>query len=110
MITLGTAPLSRRGERLSRRHPLWLRAGMGWLRAHGRRFYNFRGLEHFKAKFRPEAWESVYAVVADDRFRPVTLYAVMGAFTGRSPLLAGAQALGAGLAEEVKRFGRWLAG
>ena len=85
-ITLGTSPLSRRGRRLSRRHPLWLRAGMAWMRAHGSRFYNFRGLEHFKAKFRPQAWEPVYAVVADPRLRPTALYAVMGAFTGRSPL------------------------
>jgi phosphatidylglycerol lysyltransferase len=109
-LTLGASPLSRRGERLSRRHPLWLRGGMGWLRAHGSRFYNFRGLEHFKAKFRPEAWEPVYVVVADHRFRPSTLYAVMGVFTKRSPLLAGLQALVAGVAVEMKRFGRWLAG
>jgi phosphatidylglycerol lysyltransferase len=109
-LTLGTSPLSRRGGRLSRRHPLWLRAGMGWMRAHGSRFYNFRGLEHFKAKFRPEAWEPVYAVTAAPRFHPTTLYAVMGAFAGRSPLLAGAQALGAGLAVEMKRLGKWLSG
>ncbi len=105
-ITLGTSPLSRRGRRLSRRHPFWLRAGMAWMRAHGSRFYNFRGLEHFKAKFRPQAWEPVYAVVADPRLRPAALYAVMGAFTGRSPLLAGLQAVGAGAAVELQRLAR----
>jgi phosphatidylglycerol lysyltransferase len=108
-ITLGTSPLSRRGQRLSRRHPLWLRAGMGWMRAHGSRFYNFRGLEHFKAKFRPQVWEPIYALTADLYLRPTTLYAVMGAFTGRSPLLAGLQAIGAGAVVEwqrlVKRIG-----
>ena len=105
-ITLGTSPLSRRGRRLSPRHPLWLRAGMAWMRVHGSRFYNFRGLEHFKAKFRPQAWEPVYAVVADLRLRPAALYAVMGAFTGRSPLLAGLQAVGAGAAVEMQRLAR----
>jgi len=103
-ITLGTSPLSRRGQRLSRRHPFWLRAGMGWMRAHGSRFYNFRGLEHFKAKFRPQAWEPVYAVSADPRLRPATLYAVMGAFTGRSPLWAGLQAIVDGAAVEWQRL------
>jgi phosphatidylglycerol lysyltransferase len=103
-ITLGTSPLSRRGGRPARRPPLWLRAGMGWMRAHGSRFYNFRGLEHFKAKFRPQAWEPVYAVTAETHLRPATLYAVMGAFTGRSPLLAGLQAIGAGAAVELQRL------
>jgi len=103
-ITLGTSPLSRRGERLSSRHPVWLRLTTGWMRAHGARFYNFRGLEHFKAKFRPQAWEPVFAVAAEDRLRPGTLYAVMGAFTGRSPLLAGMQAIANGLVIEIRRM------
>ena len=72
------------------------------------RFYNFRGLEHFKAKFEPQAWEPVYAVVADPRLRPAALYAVMGAFTGRSPILAGLQAVGAGAAVELQRLARRL--
>jgi len=105
-ITLGTSPLSRRGERLSARHPLWLRAIRGWMRAHGTRFYNFRGLEHFKAKFQPQTWEPVYAVAAEPRVRFGTLYAVMGAFTGRSPILAGAQAIGSGLATELQGLRR----
>jgi phosphatidylglycerol lysyltransferase len=103
-ITLGTSPLSRRGELLSSRHPLWLRVMTGWMRAHGTRFYNFRGLEHFKAKFQPQTWEPVFAVAAESRIRPGTLYAVMGAFTGRSPMLAGAQAVGSGLAVEIQHL------
>jgi phosphatidylglycerol lysyltransferase len=103
-ITLGTSPLSRRGERLSSRYPLWLRMATGWMRAHGARFYNFRGLEHFKAKFRPQGWEPVFAVAAEPRLQMGTLYAVMGAFTGRSPLLAGLQAVGSGLATEIRRL------
>ena len=74
------------------------------MRAHGTRFYNFRGLEHFKAKFKPQAWEPVFAVADEPRIRPATLYAVIGAFTGRSPLLALATAIGSGLAAEIKRF------
>ncbi len=74
------------------------------MRAHGTRFYNFRGLEHFKAKFKPQTWEPVFAVAAESRIRPGTLYAVMGAFTGRSPMLAGAQAVGSGLAVEIQQF------
>ena len=103
-ITLGTCPLSRRGGRLTSRHPLWLRAITGWMRAHGTRFYNFRGLEHFKAKFQPQTWEPVFAVAAEPRMRPGTLYAVMGAFTGRSPILAGAQAVGSGLTAEIRNI------
>ena len=103
-ITLGTAPLSRRGERLTARHPLWRRMVMGWLGAHGARFYNFRGLEHFKAKFHPQAWEPVYAVAAEARLRPGTLYAVLGAFTGRSPMAAGLLAVGSGLKTEIRRL------
>ncbi len=103
-ITLGAAPLSRRGPRLTGAHPRWLRIVTAWMRAHGTRFYNFRGLEHFKAKFRPQAWEPVYAVADASRIRPATLYAVLGAFTGSSPLLALAKAIGRGLATEIKRL------
>ena len=30
-----------------------------WVRAHGKRFYNFEGLEAFKSKFRPDGWEPI---------------------------------------------------
>ena len=103
-ITLGAAPLSRRGPRMGREHALWLRAATAWMRAHGTRFYNFRGLEHFKAKFRPQRWEPVYAVATESRIRPATLYAVLSAFTKRSPLVAGLQALGSGLGAEIKHL------
>jgi phosphatidylglycerol lysyltransferase len=105
-FTLGAAPLSRRGPRLTARHPLWLRAITGWMRAHGTRFYNFRGLEHFKAKFKPRTWEPVFAVATEPRIRPATLYAVMGAFTGRSPLGAACQAVASGLGTEIQRLRR----
>lgn len=103
-MTLGAAPLSRRGQRVTASNPLWLKATTGWMRAHGTRFYNFRGLEHFKAKFRPQVWEPVFAVASEPRIRPATLYAVMGAFTGRSPLVALLQAFGNGLKAEIQRL------
>jgi phosphatidylglycerol lysyltransferase len=102
-FTLGAAPLSRRGPRFPVGQPLWLRAVTGWMRAHGTRFYNFRGLEHFKAKFKPRNWEPVFAVAAEPRIRPATLYAVMGAFTGRSPLGAVCQVVASGLMAEIQR-------
>ena len=107
-ITLGAAPLSRRGPRLGREHPLWLRAVMAWMRAHGTRFYNFRGLERFKAKFRPKRWEPVYAVATEARIRPATLYAVLAAFTTRSPLVETLQALGRGLEVEIENMSEGL--
>lgn len=103
-MTLGAAPLSRHGHRVTARNPLWFRATTGWMQAHGTRFYNFRGLEHFKAKFKPQAWEPVYAVTSEPRIRPATFYAVLGAFTGRSPLVALLQTVGNGLATEIQRL------
>lgn len=92
-VTLGLAPLSRRAGGPPREDPLWLRATLGWLRAHGRRFYNFRGLEAFKAKFEPERWDPVYAVANERPFSPFMLYAVAAAFGGGSPALLVARAL-----------------
>lgn len=105
-FTLGAAPLSRRGPRFTGDHPLWLRAATGWMRAHATRFYNFRGLEHFKAKFKPRAWEPLFAVVTESRIRPATLYAVLDAFTGGAPLATLLQAMGKGLETEIQRLAR----
>jgi phosphatidylglycerol lysyltransferase len=84
-ITLGAAPLSQRAEPVPVGRPIWLRWAMAWMRAHGTRFYNFRGLEGFKAKFGPCRWEPVFAVASEPRIRPATLYAVLAVFFGGSP-------------------------
>ncbi len=107
-ITLGAAPLSRRGPRPGREHPLWLRAATAWMRAHGTRFYNFRGLERFKAKFRPQQWEPVYAGANEARIRPTTLYAVLAAFTTQSPLATILSALGNAFWVEMQFLSRGL--
>ena len=52
--TLGLAPLSQHVSPAEvPREPLWLRFVLGWVRLHGRRFYNFAGLDRFKARLRP---------------------------------------------------------
>jgi phosphatidylglycerol lysyltransferase len=109
-LTLGLAPLSDRAGAPATENPFWLRTLLGWVRAHGRRFYNFGGLEAFKTKFQPERWEPVYAIANERRFSPVTLYAVAAAFSDGSPiaLLLRAMLKGAGtefkwLLEKVKR-------
>jgi len=90
-VTLGLAPLSRRsGEAPNRR--LWLRILLGWMRAHGRRFYNFEGLDSFKAKFQPDFWEPIYAISNESRFSLRTLYGIAAAFTEGAPLSALARA------------------
>ena len=85
-ITLGLAPLSRRGmPARDAGIPLWLRLTFAWVRAHGRRFYDFDGLDAFKAKFQPERWEPVYAIARGLEFPPRALYAIAGVFGGRAP-------------------------
>lgn len=100
--TLGLAPLSRRSGVVGSGHPLWLRAVFAGVRSHGRRFYDFEGIDAFKAKFRPERWEPVYAICNEPRFSPATLYAIAAAFTGGSPVAAVLRAL----VRPARLFGR----
>jgi phosphatidylglycerol lysyltransferase len=103
-VTLGLAPLSRHAPAAGDA-PVWLRVALEWVRAHGRRFYDFDGLDAFKSKFRPEQWEPVYAIARGTSFSPRTLWAIAGAFGGRSPLALVAAAGARALAQEA----RWLA-
>jgi phosphatidylglycerol lysyltransferase len=84
-VTMGLAPLSEHGGPLWRGEPLWLRALMRWMRAHGRRFYNFRGLESFKASFEPADWEPLYVATREPRLTVTDLRAIAGVFGGGSP-------------------------
>ncbi len=84
--TLGLSPLSSRaGSITSPTDPLWLRVAFYWARAHGRRFYNFDGLDAFKAKFNPIRWEPVYAITTETHASPKTLFAIAAAFTEGRP-------------------------
>ena len=85
-VTLGLSPLSQRLGITPPNQPLWLRLVLKWVRLHGARFYNFAGLESFKAKFNPDEWEPIYAIAEGRRFSPRALYAIAGAFSGGAPI------------------------
>lgn len=89
-----------------RENPLWLRGLMLWTRAHANRFYNFRGLEHFRTKMQPIYWEKLYAISNEARFSPQALYALGGAFSGISPLRAVGLAVLKGARVELQRMMR----
>jgi phosphatidylglycerol lysyltransferase len=84
--TLGLSPLSQRAGIIPPPQPLWLRVLLRWVRLHGSRFYNFIGLDAFKAKFNPEEWEPIYGIAEGRRFPPSALYAIAGAFSNGAPL------------------------
>ncbi|MDQ2766601.1 MAG: DUF2156 domain-containing protein [Gemmatimonadota bacterium] len=103
-VTLGLAPLSRQSRWADPAVPAWLRLVLRWVRAHGRRFYDFDGLDRFKSKFAPEEWEEIVAI--DDRapFSMRALWAITAAFGGGSPLTLGVRTVARAIAQEV----RWL--
>ncbi len=92
-VTLGLSPISRHVEEEMHGNPAWLRVLLAWMRAHGRRFYNFEGLDAFKRKFRPRVWEPVYAICNQRRFSPRVLFAISSAFTEGKPIRTGLRAL-----------------
>jgi phosphatidylglycerol lysyltransferase len=83
--TLGLAPLSQRASVEPFRNPLWLNIFLAWLRKHGQRFYNFDGLDAFKAKLRPARWEPVFAITNEQRVSLISLYAIASAFSSDRP-------------------------
>lgn len=103
-VTLGLSPLSARSGIVQARQQWWLRLVLRWLRAHGRRFYDFEGLDAFKAKLKPAAWEPIWAITGGRRASPHMLYAIAGAFGNASPVALGVRALARAAAREA----RWL--
>jgi phosphatidylglycerol lysyltransferase len=103
-VTLGLSPLSSCAGDLGSGGPAWVRLTLGWLRAHVRRFYDFQGLEAFKAKFRPAVWEPIYAITQGTEVGPRVLYAVAGAFSDRSVGSTLARALSGAARQEL----RWI--
>ncbi len=103
-VTFGLSPLSSRGGIPLPLRPVWLRLLLGWVREHGRRFYNFDGLDSFKAKLLPDMWEPIYALTNEQQFSPHTLYAIAGAFSGMSPV----GFVGRGVVRAVRQEVRWL--
>jgi phosphatidylglycerol lysyltransferase len=103
-VTLGLAPLAGHAGAGVDEQPAWLRAVLGWVRAHGRRFYNFVGLEAFKASMQPREWETIYAIAPGGRFTPRMLRAVAGAFSGGNPERLVMRALYSAAREEIRRW------
>ena len=104
LVSLGLSPLSKRAGIVQENQPFWIKLMLGWMRAHGRRFYNFDGLDAFKAKFLPESWEPVWAITGERRINPRTLWAITGAFADGSPVVMVAKAL----ARAAQRELAWL--
>ena len=102
-FTLGLVPLSSFAPLSAQAPPLLVRALLAWTRAHATRFYNFEGLERFKAKFVPDRWRPV-SLVTDGR--PLSLWTfhdVAAAFAApRAPTRFVARALADALAEEAR--------
>lgn len=102
-VTLGLAPLSRRaGE--EEHQSVWLKLAFSWVRAHGRRFYNFDGLDTFKAKFCPSSWEPVYAISNERSFSFRSLYGIGAAFTEGRPV----HTVVRGLSDAARQELRWM--
>jgi phosphatidylglycerol lysyltransferase len=100
-VTLGLSPLSRAVPQEP--PPPWsVRLPLAWVRVHGRRFYDFEGLERFKRKLLPESWEPIYAVTDRRRISLRALYAIAGAFGGTSPVLFVGRALLRALRQEAR--------
>ena len=102
--TLGLAPLSNRAPTAAFRNPLWLKILLAWMRLHGRRFYNFDGLDRFKAKLQPECWEPVFAISNEKRLSPRTLYAIACAFSENAPFRLVFSGLGRAAKTEIEWF------
>ncbi|MBE0643256.1 MAG: DUF2156 domain-containing protein [Bacteroidetes bacterium] len=85
-VTLGLSPISRYAGLEKESNPFLLRQLLSFVRSYGRRFYNFEGLDSFKAKFRSPEWETVYAITSQGRMSLRTLYATAAAFAGENPV------------------------
>lgn len=103
-VTMGIVPLSMHGTLTD--NPAWLNTLLAWARAHGRRFYNFDGLDAFKAKFRPDGWDAIFAISNEPSFSLRSLYAIVAAFSDGPPAWALARAVGRAARQEL----RWLVG
>jgi phosphatidylglycerol lysyltransferase len=101
-VTLGLAPLS--SHTAIENQSFWLHFLFQWIRTHGRRFYNFDGLDRFKTKFQPDQWEHISAISNESRFSVRSLHAIAAAFTGGTPL----RVVGGGLMRAVQREITWL--
>jgi phosphatidylglycerol lysyltransferase len=85
-LTLGLSPLTNQAYTSVYDASPTIRFLLHWARAHGKRFYDFEGLEFFKTKFEPEYWEPIYAISNEPKFSLRALYAIACAFTKGHPV------------------------
>ena len=109
-VTLGLSPLSRHSRFDRHRMPRWLRMVLRLVRAHGRRFYNFEGLDQFKSKFAPDAWEEIVALSDSRHFSPRTLWAIAAAFAQGSPVMLVLRATARAARQEIRWLGKRATG
>jgi phosphatidylglycerol lysyltransferase len=103
-VSLGLSALSQRAGQTQTPQPLHIRALLALVRSHGQRFYNFDGLEAFRAKFLPQWWEPIYAISRERAVSLPMMYAIAGAFGSTSPLLFVGHGLLRAFAHEAARF------
>ncbi len=108
--TLGISPLSVRAQVEPFDNPLWLRIFLTWLRKHAQRFYNFDGLDAFKAKLQPENWEPVFAIYNRPRISVRTLYAIASVFSGNKPIRLVIRGSWRAFGTEIKWLRKWFSG
>ncbi len=101
-VTLGLSPLSHRSGLQEPPDRWWIRLLLGWVRAHGRRFYDFDGLDFFKDKLKPDHWEPIYAVCRGRRLGLGDLYAIGSAFSGGTPWRFLAAGVGRAIRSEAR--------
>ena len=100
-VTLGLVPLARRADISHSAASPSARLLLRWGRSHGRRFYNFAGLDAFKSKFQPEEWEPLYLLCPGKAVTLRAIVATLAAFS-REPLpLLLARALSGSLRQEA---------
>ena len=106
--TLGLSPLSTRARIEPFDNPFWLRVLLAWMRKHAQRFYNFDGLDAFKAKLQPAAWEPVFAIYNRPRISPRLLYAIASVFSGNKPVRLVFGGLWRAILTEIKWLRQWF--
>ncbi len=108
-FTLGLVPLSTYAPLSETAPSLLVRGLLRWTRAHATRFYNFTGLERFKAKFLPDRWRPLHLVTDGRPISIFTFHDVAAAFAApRGPTRFVARALADAVADEADTAARWL--
>ncbi len=87
-FTMGIVPLVLPSAKATFADPFWLSILRRWAEKHYTRFYNFKGLKQFKAKYKPDDWEPVVVIVKGKRFGLSHLRTIVKAFTVCEPELA----------------------